>query len=188
MIRGKDKLIAALVAVTGLLLTAYALMDTSSDMHSSMMGMSVTVSSYSLADMLLAIVGAFATAAGVAFILFKEDYEPLIENAALIRSRSGTPEVQDTSAEKVGEAVAERSSEPPVDSKQLVLRLLTGDERAMFRAILDSGGEALQKDLIVRTKMSEAKVSRVLDRLEEKGVISKARFGMTNKVKVEIEP
>ena len=70
----------------------------------------------------------------------------------------------------------------------LTLRLLSGDERAMFKAIMDSGGEALQKDLIPRTKMSDAKVSRVLDRLEEKGVISKERYGMTNKVRIDIEP
>ena len=56
----------------------------------------------------------------------------------------------------------------------------------MFRAIMDSGGEALQKDLILKTKMSDAKVSRVIDRLEEKGVVTKTRFGMTNKVCIEL--
>jgi len=69
----------------------------------------------------------------------------------------------------------------------LVLRLLTGDERLMFKAVMDSGGEALQKDLIQRTKMSNAKVSRLLDRLEEKGVITKDRHGSTNKVKIKLE-
>jgi hypothetical protein len=68
----------------------------------------------------------------------------------------------------------------------LVLRLLTGDERTMFKAIMDSGAEALQKDLIVRTKMSNAKVSRLLDRLEAKGVVSKERYGSTNRVKIKL--
>jgi len=35
--------------------------------------------------------------------------------------------------------------------------------------------------------MSEAKVSRVLDRLIEKGVIIKERYGMTNKVRIQID-
>jgi len=69
----------------------------------------------------------------------------------------------------------------------LVLRLLTGDERMMFKAIMDSGGEALQKDLILRTKMSNAKVSRLLDRLAQKGVVTKERYGSTNKVKIKPE-
>ena len=69
----------------------------------------------------------------------------------------------------------------------LVLRLLTGDERTMFKAIMDSGGEALQKDLILKTKMSNAKVSRVLDRLEQKGIVSKDRHGATNKIRIKLE-
>ena len=69
----------------------------------------------------------------------------------------------------------------------LVLRLLEGDERTMFRALVDKGGDALQKDLIIATKMSDAKASRVLDRLIEKGVITKERHGMTNKVSVRID-
>lgn len=69
----------------------------------------------------------------------------------------------------------------------LVLRLLTGDERTMFKAIMDSGGEGLQKDLILKTKMSNAKVSRVLDRLEQKGIVSKDRHGATNKIRIKLE-
>jgi uncharacterized membrane protein len=36
--------------------------------------------------------------------------------------------------------------------------------------------------------MSEAKVSMALDRLVEKGVASLTRYGMTNKVRVNIQP
>jgi uncharacterized membrane protein len=52
---------------------------------------------------------------------------------------------------------------------------------------MDTGGEALQKELIVRTKMSNAKVSRLLDRLSQKGVITKERHGATNKVRIKPE-
>jgi uncharacterized membrane protein len=57
----------------------------------------------------------------------------------------------------------------------------------MFLALRDAGGESLQKDLIEKTKMSNAKVTRVLDRLEDKGLIVKERHGMTNKVRINIE-
>lgn len=69
----------------------------------------------------------------------------------------------------------------------LVLRLLTGDERTMFKAIMDSDGEALQKDLILKTRMSNAKVSRVLDRLEQKGIVTKDRHGATNRIRIKLE-
>lgn len=198
MIKDRYKLMAALIAAAGVLLIAYALLSTSSGAHSGMMGSQVTSRTYSLANMLLGIVGSFLTAGGLAFILLKEDYEPLPPNAlpTMISEQVGPaqePFAQTTPAPMANEEApaieAPAAIEScPVDERKLVLRLLTGDERTMFRAILDSGGEALQKDLIVKTKMSDAKVSRVLDRLVEKGVISKTRYGVTNKVRIEIEP
>jgi hypothetical protein len=77
------------------------------------------------------------------------------------------------------------STSDPYD--ELVLRLLSGDERTMFRTIKDAGGEALQRDLVTTTKMSEAKVSRVIDRLVEKGLVVKERNGMGNKIWIQVE-
>ena len=37
----------------------------------------------------------------------------------------------------------------PIPERELVLRLLTGDERVLFKTLLDSGGEAYQKDLVL---------------------------------------
>ena len=45
----------------------------------------------------------------------------------------------------------------------------------------------LQRDIVLTTKMSEAKVSRVLDRLVEKGLVVKERNGMGNKVRIQID-
>jgi hypothetical protein len=197
MIKDRSKLMAALIAAAGVMLIAYALLSASSDVHSGMMGTHVTSRTYSLANMILGIVGSFLTTGGLAFIFLKEDYEPLPPNA--LPSKSGgsdniaqRPVAQcaaPMTSEEVPPGEASTATEVcPIDERKLVLRLLTGDERIMFRAILDSGGEALQKDLIVKTKMSDAKVSRVLDRLVEKGIISKTRHGVTNKVRIEIEP
>ena len=197
---GNTQLIGGAVAAGGLLLTAFALLNPSSVIngHSEMMEGPTGTTAYALADMLLAIIGSFVMAAGLFVALFREDYErpsdlpPIVSTYQAVRPAPQAP--LEVSEEEV-EAVPPGSDEgrtgaacETVDERRLVLRLLTGDERAMFRAIVESGGEALQKDLIIKTKMSNAKVSRVLDRLVEKGVISKSRHGVTNKVKVEIEP
>jgi hypothetical protein len=74
----------------------------------------------------------------------------------------------------------------PIPERELVLRLLTGDERVLFKTLLDSGGEAYQKDLVLRTKMSDTKTSRTIDRLEEKGLVARERHGMSNLIRIII--
>jgi uncharacterized membrane protein len=73
-----------------------------------------------------------------------------------------------------------------IPERELVLRLLTGDERVLFKSLLDSGGEAYQKDLVLRTKMSDTKTSRTIDRLEEKGLVARERRGMSNLIRIII--
>ncbi len=64
----------------------------------------------------------------------------------------------------------------------LALKLLRGDERKVYKHILDSGGEMLQKDLIMETSFDKAKVTRLLNKLEEKDLILKIKHGMTNRI------
>lgn len=72
------------------------------------------------------------------------------------------------------------------DTSQLgakfALRLLDGDEKRVFGEILESGGEILQKDLPIQLHFPKAKITRILDQLENKGLIIRKRFGMTNKI------
>jgi uncharacterized membrane protein len=188
--------IAVLVFLAGLLLTLFALLypNSMNGVASGMMGGSTGTNNYSIANMLLAIVGTFMMAGGVFVAFFKDGYEPLKDAAPLPTPNKQTVAQTDVvSSEERKTEVPQTPNPPiqigdPVDERLLVLRLLTGDERTVFRAIVDSGGEALQKDLIVKTNMSDAKVSRTLDKLVEKGVVSKTRHGMTNMVRVEIEP
>lgn len=67
---------------------------------------------------------------------------------------------------------------------ELVLRLLTGDERALYRRIMAAGGDILQKDLVGAGLFSGPKVTRILDRLEAKGLIARVRHGMTNRIRL----
>ncbi|MCK4444673.1 MAG: hypothetical protein KAW09_09025 [Thermoplasmata archaeon] len=70
------------------------------------------------------------------------------------------------------------------EMQQLAIRLLTGDERKMFRRIVDAGGEILQRELVAEGIFSKAKVTRVLDKLERKSLITRERYGSTNKVRI----
>jgi uncharacterized membrane protein len=84
--------------------------------------------------------------------------------------------------------ISERTT--PVASTQelehIVLRLLDGDEQALMRVLLTSRTEMLQRDLVKSTAFSDAKVSRLLDRLEARGLVVRERQGMTNRVRLTI--
>ncbi|MFQ5911097.1 MAG: helix-turn-helix transcriptional regulator, partial [Thermoplasmata archaeon] len=85
----------------------------------------------------------------------------------------------------VGVQVEERFQEASKeDMYRLAIRLLTGDERKMFRRIVDAGGKVLQKDLVAEGSFSKAKVTRLLDKLESKRLIVRERYGATNRVRI----
>jgi uncharacterized membrane protein len=134
---------------------------------------------YSLSNVALAGAGGFLLATGVVLFFFRDEYQPLREDIPT------PPTVPDKEGPKPGTPPELRPG--PTEDDYLVLRLLSGDERTMFRAVVDNGGEALQKDLIVRLKWSDAKVSRVIDRLIEKGVVTKERHGSTNRIRVSVD-
>lgn len=57
---------------------------------------------------------------------------------------------------------------------------LEGDEKKVFQAVADSDGSILQSELAQNTGMTKVKTTRVLDRLEGKGMVERKRRGMTN--------
>ncbi len=73
--------------------------------------------------------------------------------------------------------------EEPVPEPAL-MRLLDEDERRMYLEIREHGGEMLQRDLVALGTFSKAKVTRVLDKLETKGLVVRERHGMTNRVRL----
>jgi uncharacterized membrane protein len=139
---------------------------------------------YGLENIILGIAGAFLLGLGVTYATLGENHR--ITSTRLERVREDViPTATSDTIEVRSDSKGELSEGEEVEG--LVLRLLDGDERRMFLALRDAGGESLQKDLIEKTKMSNAKVTRVLDRLEEKGLIVKERHGMTNKVRIDID-
>jgi uncharacterized membrane protein len=78
--------------------------------------------------------------------------------------------------------VVEKNSKPEELDVNFVLRLLDGDKHRVFSEIVEANGEILQSDLHTQTGFSKAKITRVLDYLELKGLIIRKSFGMTNKI------
>jgi uncharacterized membrane protein len=64
------------------------------------------------------------------------------------------------------------------------MKLLNRDERQMYLEIRNRGGTVLQRDLVALGLWSKAKVTRVLDKLEAKGIVVREAHGMTNRVRI----
>lgn len=185
------KVVAGVVVAIAAVLLAYALLtpDATTDDtdHMGMNGRMV----YSSTDVGLIGIALVMIVAAIMIVVLWQEYEPLPPNMVPPSKRKeepgGSAETVVVSHPPTPANAGKPTEEEEPGRNYLVLRLLTGDERTMFKTIMDTGGEALQKDLISRTKMSNAKVSRVLDRLSQKGVITKERYGATNKVRIKLE-
>ncbi len=170
-----------LIAI-GVILTVVGLL-TPSEGH---FGMNNPSTGYSSTSIMLIAIGAVLIVVGVILMFIKQERPQVVvaANPAPAAQPAARPEPSEN-----GEMAAEggEAASAPVDEagrNELVLRLLTGDERVIFKVIADSGGMALQKDLIAKTKMSDAKVSRTIDKLVDKGLVKKERYGVTNRITI----
>jgi len=181
------KILALVIASVAVIVLAYAVLTPEEDAESTDHGMWGRTA-YTTQDVGVIAISLIAVVASIAVVMLWKTYEPLPPSMAPSREQSSSG-VQNTFVEPVAVQVpAEIESPDEVAARNyLVLRLLSGDERTMYKALMDSSGEALQKDLILRTKMSNAKVSRVLDRLVEKDVVLKERHGATNKIRIKLD-
>ncbi|MCM2325300.1 MAG: MarR family transcriptional regulator [Candidatus Woesearchaeota archaeon] len=72
-----------------------------------------------------------------------------------------------------------------VEVEKIPLRkkvLLDGDEKIVYDKIIGAEGTVFQSELVERTGMTKVKITRILDKLEGKGIIERKRRGMTNVV------
>jgi len=69
-----------------------------------------------------------------------------------------------------------------VNSKKTedIVKGLVGDEKIAYDAIVASDGTIFQSELVEKSGLDKVKVSRILDRLEGKGLIERKRRGMSN--------
>lgn len=66
------------------------------------------------------------------------------------------------------------------ENYQKVMSNLNKDEKLILEKIIEADGTIFQSDLKDKTKFTKVKVSRILDRLESKGLVEKRRRGMAN--------
>ena len=78
--------------------------------------------------------------------------------------------------------VQEMKKEVSEEDKQKKLDNLDDEERGLMNIVLREEGSVFQSSIVKETKLSKVKVTRILDRLEGKGLIERKRRGMSNVV------
>lgn len=81
---------------------------------------------------------------------------------------------------------ASSDNPPSADLEDLAIRLLDGDERRLLRVVVEAKSPILQRDLVRITGFSDAKVSRLLDSLQGRGLVVRERHGMSNRVRLTL--
>lgn len=76
------------------------------------------------------------------------------------------------------------STSPPTEYKanfiDIDLKTLDEEEKSIYLFVKEKGGSVFQGDLIASTGFTKVKISRILDGLENKGVLERKRRGMSN--------
>ncbi len=77
---------------------------------------------------------------------------------------------------------AHEAKAAPARKKKIAAADLDSDEARVVAIINEGNGSVYQSDILKKTGFSKVKVSRLLDRLEQKGLLERKRRGMTNLV------
>jgi len=82
-------------------------------------------------------------------------------------------------------AIRELAAEKPhahSPTRKIDLSALESDEKKIMEILEDNKGSVFQSEIVKRLGYSKVKVSRVLDKLEQKGLVERKRRGMANLV------
>jgi uncharacterized membrane protein len=66
------------------------------------------------------------------------------------------------------------------ENYQKVMSTLSKEEKDVLSKVIESQGTIFQSDLVGKTGLNKVSVTRILDRLEGRGLIERRRRGMTN--------
>lgn len=73
-----------------------------------------------------------------------------------------------------------KPEEAAIAKAKKVAKYLGADEQKVFDAIANANGLVFQNELMDKLQLSKVKVTRLLDKLESKGLVERKRRGMTN--------
>jgi uncharacterized membrane protein len=62
------------------------------------------------------------------------------------------------------------------------MKTLDGDEKVIYEKVMEAGGVMFQSDIVEKTEFPKAKVTRILDKMEARGIVERRRRGMTNAI------
>jgi uncharacterized membrane protein len=68
------------------------------------------------------------------------------------------------------------------EKEKMISVFLSGDEKKVMDLVKEQQDGMLQSDLVIKTGYSKVKMHRILKSLENKGLVKRGRFGITNKV------
>lgn len=88
-----------------------------------------------------------------------------------------------TRINEVPEAEIKRDS-PKSHDEFLIAKLLKPDERRIYGIISSAGGQIFQSKIVTQSGFSKVKVTRLLDKLEERELIVRERDGLSNRVRM----
>jgi len=63
-----------------------------------------------------------------------------------------------------------------------IVKELSGEDKLIYEIIGNDGGFIFQNELVEKSGMNKVRVTRILDKLEAKGLLERKRRGMTNVV------
>ena len=73
-----------------------------------------------------------------------------------------------------------RHPEEKTSFKKIDVSKLDDEEKTVYDFLKSKEGSAYQTDLIKETNFSKVKITRLLDKMETKGIVERKRRGMTN--------
>lgn len=86
---------------------------------------------------------------------------------------------------KIPTIIQKKFKKPKINNT--ILNMLKDNEKKVYIEIFNNGGEILQNSLVKKTNLSRVKITRILSRLELKGLIIRNPYGMTNKILLKSE-
>ena len=105
---------------------------------------------------------------GIVIAYFIKDSDPL-----------STQKVKEVVKEAVKEHNGE-SKEKSSEERDELINSLEGEEKECMHLLLTHEGSMYQSDITKELKLTKVKITRLLDKLEGKGLVERKRRGMTN--------
>ena len=84
-------------------------------------------------------------------------------------------------------SIASKEEKISKDRYRQIASLLKSDEKTLFDLLVRENGEMLQNKIVLKTGLSKVSVTRALAKLENKNLVIRERYGLTNKIRLKAD-